>query len=64
MYKLGKIGNSIIMRTFFGGLTMLKEFPVANLSEKQLQDVKNLEVKLKTADSGQETILIAYAKES
>jgi len=43
---------------------MLKEFPVANLSEKQLQDVKNLEVKLKTADSGQETILIAYAKES
>ncbi len=43
---------------------MSNGFPVANLSSNQLQDVKNLEQKLKTADSGQETILIAYAKES
>lgn len=43
---------------------MSNEFPVANLSSNQLQDVKNLEEKLRTADSGQKTILIAYAKES
>ena len=42
---------------------MLKEFPVASLSENQLQDVKNLEQKLRTTNSGKETILIAYAKE-
>ncbi|MFZ3103025.1 MAG: hypothetical protein WA131_09870 [Desulfitobacteriaceae bacterium] len=43
---------------------MSNEFLVANLSSNQLQDVKDLEKRLITADSRQETILIAYAKES
>lgn len=43
---------------------MPNEFSVANLSTNQLHDVKNLEEKLRTVDSGQETILIAYAKKS
>ena len=43
---------------------MLDKFPVANLSTNQLQDIKNLEEKLKITDSKQETILIAYASKS
>ena len=38
------------------------KYPVANLTDKELQEVKTLEQKLSAAHPGQETILIAYKK--
>jgi hypothetical protein len=41
---------------------MSSPIPFANLSSSQLQDLKNLEEKLSTDNSGNETIVIAYSQ--
>ncbi len=42
---------------------MSNPIPFADLSKNQLQDLKNLENKLNTGNSGNGTIVIAYARQ-
>lgn len=42
---------------------MSNPIPFADLSTSQLQDLKNLENKFNTGNSGKETIVIAYSRQ-